>query len=60
MEDLYQEDGIRFANGTGMVANKIYQNGLLVREGKTGSIVEVDNKVNLTETGQVRKTYNAK
>ena len=43
-----------------MVANKIYQNGLLVREGKTGSIVEVDNKVNLTETGQVRKTYNAK
>lgn len=59
-EDLYQEDGIRFANGTGMVANKIYQNGLLVREGKTGSIVEVDNKVNLTETGQVRKTYNAK
>ena len=36
-EDLYQEDGIRFANGTGMVANKIYQNGLLVREGKTGS-----------------------
>lgn len=59
-EDLYQEDGIRFANGTGMVANKIYQNGFLVREGKTGSIVEVDNKVNLTETGQVRKTYNAK
>ena len=59
-EDLYQEDGIRFANGTGMVANKIYQNGLLVREGKTGSIVEVDNKVNLTEPGQVRKTYNAK
>lgn len=59
-EDLYQEDGIRFANGTGMVANKIYQNGLLVREGKTGSIVEVDNKVNLTETDQVRKTYNAK
>ena len=59
-EDLYQEDGIRFANGTGMVANKIYQNGLLVREGKNGSIVEVDNKVNLTETGQVRKTYNAK
>ena len=36
-EDLYQEDGIRFANGTGMVANKIYQNGLLVREGKTGN-----------------------
>ena len=60
MENLYQEDGIRFANGTGMVANKIYQNGFLVREGKTGSIVEVDNKVNLTETGQVRKTYNAK
>ena len=59
-EDLYQEDGIRFANGTGMVANKIYQNGLLVREGKTGSIVEVDNKVNLTEMGPVRKTYNAK
>lgn len=58
--DLYQEDGIRFANGTGMIANKIYQNGFLVREGTAGSIVEVDNKVNLTETGPVRKTYNAK
>ena len=59
-QDLYQEDGIRFANGTGMIANKIYQKGLLVREGKSGSFVEVDNKINLTEIGPVRKTYNAK
>ena len=58
--DIYQEDGLRFADGSGMIANKIYQNGLLVHEAFKGTVIEVDNKVGLKERGLVRKTYNAK
>ncbi|MEX1308656.1 MAG: DUF3656 domain-containing protein [Eubacteriales bacterium] len=42
---LNQGDGIKFeTTDTGMIAEKIYKNGLLVSEAKTGDIIQLDNK----------------
>lgn len=59
MHDLYQEDGIRFPNQKGMMVNFLYdKNMLLVNHAKKGSIIYVDNKVKLKETGDVFLTTN--
>ena len=56
-EDLNQEDGIKFDNEHGMIANMIYnQKGLLVNSVKKGNIAILDNKINLTKKTTVRKT----
>ena len=57
-KDLNQEDAIRFINEEkGMVVNKLYnEKGLLVNKVTSGSIALVDNKVGLTEKGNVNKT----
>ena len=60
-EDLIQNDGIRFSNNKGMVANFIYNTkGLLIKEAKKGEIIYLDNKVELKEKGQVLKTTSVK
>lgn len=57
LDDLNQEDGIRFDNESGMIVNKLYNSkGLLVNSLKKGDIAFVDNKVNLKEASVVRKT----
>lgn len=60
-EELNQGDGIRFSNNEGMIANYIYnQKGLLINSGKPNEIIELDNKVNLYNTGKVIKTQDIK
>lgn len=57
--DLYQEDGIRLPNQKGMIVNFLYdKNMLLVNHALKGSIIYVDNKVELKETGDVFLTTN--
>lgn len=60
IDELNQEDGIRFSNGLGMNANFIYKNDLLVSGGTANDIIEVDNKVGLEELGELLKTSDAK
>lgn len=57
-KDLYQEDGIRFKNNNiGMIANLIYNDkGLLINSAKSGSIIYLDNKINLKDKDTVLKT----
>ena len=57
-KDLYQEDGIRFKNNNiGMIANLIYNDkGLLINSAKSGSIIYLDNKINLKNKDMVLKT----
>ena len=57
-KDLYQEDGIRFKNNNiGMIANLIYNDkGLLINSAKSGSIIYLDNKINLKDKDIVLKT----
>lgn len=56
-EDLYQGDGVRFSNGEGMIANFIYnRKDLFISFAKKGEVIELDNKVELTTLGEVRKT----
>ena len=57
-KDLYQEDGVRFKNNNlGMIANMIYDDkGLLINKASSGSIIYLDNKINLTSKDTVVKT----
>lgn len=60
-EPLTQNDGIRFSNNKGMIANFIYnEKGLLIKEAKKGSIIYLDNKVDLKECKKVLKTSSIK
>ena len=57
IDDLYQEDGLRFSNGEGMIVNRLYNNNkLLVNSLSKGEIAYLDNKVELKEKGKVLKT----
>lgn len=56
-EDLNQEDGIRFENGSGMIVNFLYNDkGLLTSKVSKGNIAIIDNKVEGKIEGIVRKT----
>lgn len=56
-DDITQEDGIRFSDGSGMICNYIYNDkDLLVNGAKSGECIYLDNKVNLKERGYVYKT----
>lgn len=57
-KDLYQGDGIRFkTNNIGMIANMIYnEKDLLINKASSGSIVYLDNKINLKGKDIVVKT----
>ena len=57
LDDLNQGDGIRFSNGEGMICNYIYnEKGLLVNSSTKGSIVYLDNKVNIKSNLSINKT----
>ncbi len=57
LEDFCQEDGIRFDNSKGMIANKIYdEKGKLVNKVLKGNIALIDNKIGLKNAIIVRKT----
>ncbi len=54
---LHQGDGIKFENAdSGMIAEMIYQNGLLVSGAKNGDVIQLDNKPNLTAPDTVLVT----
>ena len=60
-DTLNQEDGIRFDNDNGMIANMIYnEKGLLVNHLDKGHVAVLDNKINLKEAKTVRKTIDYK
>lgn len=57
LDDLCQEDGVRFSNNDGMICNYIYnEKGLLINRANKGDVIYLDNKVNLKEKGKVYKT----
>lgn len=60
--DLNQEDGIRFVEGNqGMIVNFLYNSkGLLVSSAKKGELVFVDNKIGVSQFGEVMKTLDKK
>ena len=62
LEDtLNQEDGIRFDNDNGMIANMIYnEKGLLVNHLDKGQVCVLDNKIGLKSAKIVRKTIDFK
>ena len=57
-DNLYQEDGLRFKQSNkGMIANFIYnEKNLLINEASKGSIIYLDNKINLKEKDILVKT----
>lgn len=56
-KELNQNDGLRFSNNKGMIANYIYnEKGLLINHAKKREIIYLDNKINLREKGKVLKT----
>lgn len=60
-EELNQNDGIRFSNNEGMIANFIYnEKGLLINHANKNEIIYLDNKVNLKETKEVLKITDSK
>ncbi len=60
-DELNQQDGIRFSNGEGLIANFIYNNkGLLISSAKKGETIYIDNKISLKEKGIVLKTTDTK
>ncbi len=60
-EDFNQEDAIRVvSNNRGMYANLLYnEKGLLVNKVLKGNICYVDNKIGVTELGDVLKTVDS-
>ncbi len=60
--NLHQEDGIRFKNSNkGLIINFLYnEKGLLINEAAKGSIVYIDNKINLKNKDVVLKTISYK
>lgn len=60
-EELNQNDGIRFNNNEGMIANYIYnEKDMLINHANKNQIIYLDNKVNLKEKGIVLKTQDDK
>ena len=61
-EDIQQEDGIRFKNkDMGFIVNFLYdEKGKLINHASKGSIIYVDNKVNLKDKDIVLKTLDKK
>lgn len=56
-DDIAQEDGIRFFDGSGMICNYIYNDKMLLVSGaKKGEYIYLDNKDNLKKKGYVYKT----
>lgn len=56
---LRQGDGIRVLGNNedqGCVVNRLYQNGLLVKQAEAGSVVEIDRKIEVRRGSEVRKT----
>ena len=61
VNDIYQEDGIRFDDEKGMIVNKLYnEKGLLVNHLNKGDILILDNKIDLKNAKIVRKTIDSK
>ncbi len=60
-EDLIQNDGIRFKEeDKGFIVNFLYnEKGLLIHHASKGSIVYLDNKVDLKTKGKVLKTIDS-
>ncbi len=57
IDDLHQEDGLRFSNGEGMIVNRLYNSKkLLVNSISKDEIAYLDNRVGLKEKGKVLKT----
>jgi len=61
-EDIYQEDGIRFiSNNKGMIVNFLYDKDLkLINSSKKGTIINIDNRVDLEDKSIVIKTSSNK
>lgn len=60
-DDVSQEDGIRFSDGSGMVLNKLYNSkDMLVNSLSKGEILAIDNKIGLRKASMVRKTTDSK
>ncbi len=57
-KDIHQEDGIRFyKEGKGFIVNFLYnEQGLLINKALAGSVIYVDNKINLQNKDIVLKT----
>lgn len=57
-DTLRQEDGIKFLpSDKGMIVNFLYnEKDSLIKEGKKGEIIMLDNKINLTKKDNVHKT----
>ena len=61
VNDINQEDGIRFDDEKGMIVNKLYnEKGLLVNHLNKGDILILDNKIDLKNAKIVRKTIDSK
>ncbi len=60
-DELNQNDGVRFPNDEGMIANFIYnKEGKLISSAKEHEVISLDNKVGLVQLGEVRKTLDQK
>lgn len=60
-EELNQNDGIRFSNNEGMIANFIYnEKDMLISHANKNQVIYLDNKVKLKEKGIVLKTQDDK
>ena len=59
-DTLNQEDGLRFDNDNGMIANMIYnEKGLLVNHLDKGQVAILDNKIGLKNAKVVKKTIDS-
>ena len=60
-KELNQNDGIKFTEDKGMIANFIYnEKNLLINQGKKDQIIYLDNKIGLTKKTSVQKTTDIK
>lgn len=61
IKELNQNDGIKFTEDKGMIANFIYnEKNLLINQGKKDQIIYLDNKIGLTKKTSVQKTTDIK
>lgn len=60
-KELNQNDGIKFTEDKGMIANFIYnEKNLLINQGKKDQIIYLDNKIGLAKKTSVQKTTDIK
>ena len=60
-KELNQNDGIKFTEDKGMIANFIYnEKNLLINQGKKNQIIYLDNKIGLAKKTSVQKTTDIK